>query len=283
MLSDEELSSRFATDLDAVMKVLCLHDDGQNENIFKYKLDCLLQKLHHSNEDISFHFVNGPLQCSNSLAEDLLLPELLCYKFYETEEVKDIRKAGEWLAIKLDKDGPYDGVVAFSQGAAVVSSFLLYRQWYDHELPPAFKFAIFISGSISLKVLKDLGVPVSNEAESAVSQAMLRHDQGLGPLSAHVTRARRAVFDSDDCFGLNLNRLPLELKIRIPTVHIWGEKDPLFPTSIQLAGLCDPYIRKIHTHPEGNEIPQGENELAQIVPLIEWCIQRGTWPGQMQL
>ncbi|KAI1440832.1 serine hydrolase FSH [Annulohypoxylon stygium] len=267
------------------MKVLCLHDKGQNENIFRSDKDSLLKKLQKSNTDIWFDFITAPLQDSISEENDspLHLIKSHNFKFYDKDEAADIRKASEWLSSKLDSTGPYDGVVAFSQGAVLVSSFLLYRQWYDHELPPAFKFAIFISGGISLKVLKDIGVLVSKEAETAISQATLQHDQGLGPLPAHVMNARRAVFNSDDCFGLNLNRLPLELKIRIPTVHIWGENDPLFPSSIHLAGLCDPYIRKIYTHSGGREIPQGENELAEIVPLVEWCMQRGSWPGQTQL
>ncbi|KAI0882900.1 serine hydrolase FSH [Annulohypoxylon maeteangense] len=266
------------------MKVLCLQDGGRNKKAFKANLDFLLGKLRDLNNTVLlFDFFNNPLKCSNLPMEDSshLKPHHLILS--DQEYVKNIRKASEQLGNKLDSDGPYDGVIAFSQGAVVVSSFLLYRQWYDDGLPPAFKFAIFVSGGISLQVLKDLGVPIPEEAENAVSEATLQRNQELGPLSAHVTKARRAVFNSDDCFGLNLNRIPLELKIRIPTVHIWGEKDPLFPSSIHLTGLCDPYIRKIYTHSGGHEIPQEESELVQIVPLIEWCIQRGSWPGQMQL
>ncbi|KAI1467649.1 serine hydrolase FSH [Daldinia caldariorum] len=265
------------------MRILCLHGDSQNENILKSELAALLSRLQNSTPNLSFEFVNGPLQYSNLLVKDPPPPESHGYKFYDAEEVKDIRKAGEWLAAILDRDGPYDGVLAVSQGAAAVSSFLLYRQWYEHELPPAFRFAIFINGSIPLKVLKDLGVPVSNEAEMVVAEANLQRDQALGPLPAHTSKARRAVFNSDDCFGLNLNRIPLELKIRIPTVHVWGENDPLFPASVQLTGLCDPYIRKIQMHKGSHEVPRDEEGLSELVSLIDWCIQRATWPGQMQL
>ncbi|KAI1099775.1 serine hydrolase FSH [Jackrogersella minutella] len=265
------------------MKILCLHEDGQNRNTFKSSLAPLLQKLNTLNTELLFDFANGPLEYSGIPAKDSLPDESTQYKFYETEEAKNIHKASEWLATKLDRDGPYDGVIASSQGAALVSSFLLYRQWYDHELPPAFKFAVFVSGSIVLKVLNDLGVPVSNEAEEVVAQAKLRHAQALGPSPVHTAKARRAVFNSDDCFGLNLNRVPLELKIRIPTVHVWGENDALFPTSVQLAGFCDPYIRKIYTHQGAHVVPQGEEEVDELASLIDWCIHRAAWPGQTQL
>ncbi|OTA55681.1 hypothetical protein K449DRAFT_468831 [Hypoxylon sp. EC38] len=266
------------------MRILCIHGDRQDEEIYQSDLAPLLSKLRSLITEASFDFVDGlSHQHSNSLAKDIPLRIIGPSTLPGTEEVGEIRKDSERLVKKLDHDGPYDGILAFSQGAAVVSSFLLYRQWYDHELPPAFKFAIFISGNIPLKTFRDLGVLVSKEAEDAVAQAKLRHEEGLGPLPAHTTKARRAVFNSDDCFGLNLNRIPLELKIRIPTVHIWGEGDPLFPTSIQLAGLCDPYIRKIFTHPGGHGIPREEKELTEISSLIEWCIQRASWPGQTLL
>ncbi|XXG98849.1 Serine/threonine-protein kinase [Hypoxylon texense] len=247
------------------MKILCLHGVGQNAKIFQSELAPFLSKLRQLNVDLSFDFVDVPHQ-----------------KFYETGAVKDIRTADEWLEKKLDHGNPYDGVLAFSQSAALVSSFLLYRQWYDHELPPPFKFAIWISGSVPLQVLKDLGVPVP-EAEGVVAQATLQRDRGLGPSLAHAAKARRAVFDSDDCFGLNLNKIPLELKIRIPTVHVWGEKDPLFPGSVHLAGLCDPYIRKIHVHQGAHEFPRDGTELTELASLVEWCVHRATWPGQTQL
>ncbi|KAI0139963.1 serine hydrolase FSH [Hypoxylon sp. NC0597] len=266
------------------MRILCVHGDGQDREIYQSDLAPLLSKLRNLITEASFDFIDGlSHQHSDPLAKDVRLQELHQNTLSGTGEVEEIRKAGERLAKKLDRDGPYDGVLAFSRGAALVSSFLLYRQWYDHELPPAFKFAIFISGNIPLKSLRDLGVPASKEAEDVVTQAKLRYEEGLGPLPAHATKARRAVFNSDDCFGLNLNRIPLELKIRIPTVHIWGEEDPLLPTSIQLAGFCDPYIRKIFTHPGRHEIPCEEKELTEISSLIEWCIQRASWPGQTLL
>ncbi|KAI0834308.1 serine hydrolase FSH [Hypoxylon sp. FL0890] len=265
------------------MRIICIYGDGQDEETYKSELDLLVSKLRNLNTELSIDFVGCPSLCSDLSTRDAPLQEPPRNRSLGIREVEEIRKAGERLAMKLGHDGPYDGAVAFSQGAALVSSFLLYRQWYDHDLPPAFKFAIFISGSIPLNVLRDLGVPVSKEAEDVVAQAELRRDKALGPLPAHTAMARRAVFNSDDCFGLNLNRIPLELKIRIPTVHVWGEEDPLFPTSTQLAGFCDPYIRKIFTHPGRNRIPAEEEVLTEIASLIEWCIQRASWPGQTLL
>ncbi|OTA99826.1 hypothetical protein M426DRAFT_324814 [Hypoxylon sp. CI-4A] len=264
------------------MKILCLHGERQSGQTFQSELKPLLDRLQAANREVSFEFTDGPLKCSNQTTKDSSPPTLPEYNFYEAEQVDDIRRARKWLSEKLDRDGPYDGVLAHSQGAALASSFLLYRQWYEHEQPPPFKFAIFTSGSIPLAVLRDLGVAVSSEAEEAVAQARRRHAELLAPLPAHLADARRAVFNSDDCFGLNLNKIPPELKIRIPTVHAWGGNDALFPAAVQLAGLCDPYIRKMFTHPGARGMELGEKELDELATLVDWCVQRATWPGQTQ-
>ncbi|KAI0006342.1 serine hydrolase FSH [Xylariaceae sp. FL0662B] len=266
-----------------VMRILCLHGADSNGYIFQSELASILSNLLRSIADLSFDFLDGPLQSSTHAVGNSPHDAKTNYKFYEALNVKDILKAHKWLTTKLLQSGPYDGVIAFSHGAALVSSYLLYQQWYEHESPPPFRFAAFISGNIPLMALKDLGVTISDEAERVVAEAELQYSQGLGPLPTHTTRARRAVFNSDDCFGLNLNSIPLELKIRIPTVHVWGEKDPMLPASVQLAGLCDPYIRKIHIHPGAHEIPRDGKSLEELAVILEWCIQRATWPGQTQV
>ncbi|KAI0873149.1 serine hydrolase FSH [Hypoxylon argillaceum] len=223
---------------------------------------------------VSFDFANAPIQRAASSSGGLSV-----HTFFDSSAIADIYKAHEWLTAKIEADGPYDGVIAFSQGAMLVSSYLLYRQWYSHEHDPPFRFATFISGGISLAVLKDLGAPISGVAERIVEETELRRQGNLGPSPSHISLARQAMFNSDDCFGLNLNKVPLELKIRIPTAHVWGSKDPSFPTSTHLAGLCDPYIRKIYIHGSGHEVPQGIEDTQELGQLVLWCMQRSIWPG----
>lgn len=230
-----------------------------------------------SETEVSFDFVDAPIQCAGLPANERAM-----HGFLDDSVVANIYKAHEWLATKLEVDGPYDGVIGFSRGATLVSSYLLYHQWYEHEHSPPFRFATFISGSISLAALKDLGVPVPRAAERVVEETELRRQEDLGPLPSHASQARQAMFNSDDCFGLNLNKVPLELKIRIPTAHIWGTKDPGFPTSIHLAGLCDPYIRKIYTHDGAHEVPQGKEGTEQLSQLVLWCMQQAAWPGDLR-
>ncbi|KAI8623317.1 serine hydrolase FSH [Xylariaceae sp. FL1651] len=261
-----------------MMRILCLHGRNQSGRIFEAHLEPAIKVFQGSESRVSFDFTDGPICCAELSADGQPV-----YNFYAAPVIAEIRNAHEWLARKLDVDGPYDGVIAFSQGAALVSSYLLYQQWYEHEQAPPFKFAGFMSGSIPLDVLKSLGAQVSRAAERVVEETELRRQGVLGPLPSHVSRARLAIFNSDDCFGLNLNKMPLELKIRVPTIHVWGQRDPEFPASIHLAGLCDPYIRKMHTHGDAHEVPQGVEDVSQLAQLILWCMQRAVWPGQSQI
>ncbi|KAI1109818.1 serine hydrolase FSH [Nemania sp. NC0429] len=246
------------------MKILCLHGCAQSGQVFQAQLGAAIGIVESSRTGVSFDFIDTPTQC---------------VEFSINERA--IYKAHEWLATKLEGDGPYDGVIGFSQGAALISSYLLYHQWYNHEHDPPFRFATFISGSISLAVLKNLGVPVPRAAERVVEEMDLRRRENLGPLPSHASLARQAMFNSDDCFGLNLNKVPLELKIRIPTVHIWGTEDPGFPAAIHLAGLCDPYIRKIYAHDGAHKVPQGKEDTEQLSQLVLWYMQQAIWPGDL--
>jgi pimeloyl-ACP methyl ester carboxylesterase len=271
------------------MKILCLHGKGTSGRIFQSQTASLRLKMENANpgQAFEFEFLDGP-QSSTPAPDTPQFYSPPYYAFYEGTEVRGIRKAHEWLDGILETRGPYDGVLMFSQGCALVSSYMLYRQWYEPEAPPPFRFAMFICGGVPITVLKDLGVPVSKEVEE-LDLATKR--QLLDKTTCEITRdrwqltdyasiVRRAQFDSDDCFGLNLNQIPPELKIRIPTVHVFGSKDPRLPASVQLAGLCDPYIRKVYDHGGGHEIPRSKEVSEELVRLLQWCGERGAWPGQ---
>ncbi|KAI0400644.1 hypothetical protein F4802DRAFT_584038 [Xylaria palmicola] len=259
------------------MKILCLHGHNQNGQIFQGQLSETIKEIKKFEAGVSLDFADAPVRCASPLANGKAV-----YKFFDAPVVAEIAEAREWLASKLDADGPYDGVISFAEGATLVSSYLLYHQWYCQEQSPPFRFAVFIGGGILLEVLKDLGILVPRVAEHAVEEAERRRDGNLGPSPSQVSLARQALFNSDDCFGLNLNKIPLELKVKIPTAHVWGENDPCFPSSIHLVSLCDPYIRKIYVHSNAHEVPQETEDNYQLGQLVLWCIQRASWPGRLQ-
>jgi hypothetical protein len=85
--------------------------------------------------------------------------------------------------------------------------------------------------------------------------------------------------DLGNVFGLNLSQLPAQLKIQIPTVHIYGSKDPRYPASLQLSHLCSPELRRTYDHCSGHDIPRTKEVSETIASLIRWSAQMA---GQQQ-
>jgi hypothetical protein len=175
--------------------------------------------------------------------------------------------------------------MCFSQGCSLAGSLLLYNQTLHPDSARLFKAAIFICGGVPLDVLASLGVDVTDEArdldqsskialqQQASSEAILRdgYDRwtaGFDPFSAHVEQGsgeRKMVF------GIDVAHIPREMKIPIPTVHVYGAKDPRFPASVTLAQFCDGAVRRTFDHQGGHEIPRKRDISESIAELVEWC------------
>lgn len=175
--------------------------------------------------------------------------------------------------------------MCFSQGCSMAGSLLLYNQSLSPGAPPLFKAAIFICGGVPLDALASLGVDVTDEAreldqsskialqQRASSEAILRdgYDRwgaGFDPFSANMGT------DSDEkkmVFGIDVARIPKEMKIPIPTAHVYGAKDPRFPASVTLAQFCDGAVRRTFDHGGGHEIPRTRDVSETIAELVEWC------------
>lgn len=247
-------------------------------------------KLDESNPAFTFDFVDAPY--SSSPAPDIpLFYDPPYYAFYDGSDTKSIRASHDWLKAKLDCDGPYDGALGFSQGCAVVSSYLLYHQRHHPELPLPLKFAMFICGGIPLQVLEDLDVSVSEQAKQVDQRTKNQlFEKTSGGITAdrwqhseHAAEVSIAINDSRNVFGLDLSKMGEELKIKIPTVHVFGENDPRCPASIQLAHLCHPYARKLYNHKGGHEIPRNKEVSEELAKLLQWCANRATFPGKEAL
>ncbi|KAI0159798.1 hypothetical protein GGR57DRAFT_438014 [Xylariaceae sp. FL1272] len=261
------------------MNILCLHPSGRNGQTVEAALRPVIQQIQDSEPGVSFEFPNGTIACAS------LPADVAAYNYYNVLTDGDTRKAHEWLTRQIKQEGPCEGVIAFGQAAALVSSYLLHEQWYrGEEQNGPFRFAFFVDGSLPLSVLRNIGVPVSKSADCMIEEAENQSNQGLGPLPSHTLRARQAIYNSDDCFGLNLNNIARELKIRIPTVHVWRDNDPGLVSATHLAGICDPYIRKIHIlEAHGTSRPQLTDDPYLFSELLLWCIRRARWPGQLRV
>ena len=150
------------------------------------------------------------------------------------------RKALADLETHIAEDGPFDGVMAFSQGAGLAASLLVHQMQTDaHKarLYPAFSCAVFFSG----------GIPKDPRAERG---------EGL----------TRPMWWEDDC----------EI-IEIPTIHVWGRNDTLYPTfGPVLRKLCKASEREQLVHDGGHDIPGPKDPVTveKVARLIKRTIER---------
>ena len=76
---------------------------------------------------------------------------------------------------------------------------------------------------------------------------------------------------SSDVYGLDFNSFPEDLKIKIPTVHVYGAKDPKYVASMQLVHFCEETRRKTFDHGGGHDVPRRTGVSERIAELVEWA------------
>lgn len=72
--------------------------------------------------------------------------------------------------------------------------------------------------------------------------------------------------EESDCFGLDFTKFPDNIRINIPTVHIYGAKDPRWGSGLQLAYFCND--RKMYDHQGGHDIPRTTPVSVKIAELL---------------
>lgn len=180
-------------------------------------------------------------------------------------------------------NGPYDSVMCFSQGCSLLGSYLLYHARESPSRPLPFHSAIFICGGMPLPILEDLGLDVPQRAhelnERTVvlmkSKSAMLYDvdklpkgQGLWDHTADLEHdVEDDLPDESDCFGLDFTSFPGDVRIKMPTAHIYGAKDPRWPAGIQLAYFCED--RRMYDHQGGHDIPRTTVVSVKIAELIK--------------
>ncbi|KAL4737697.1 serine hydrolase-domain-containing protein [Aspergillus similis] len=74
-------------------------------------------------------------------------------------------------------------------------------------------------------------------------------------------------------------RLNGHVKIKIPTVHIYGERDPRYIAGVQLSEVCEKRSRKEYNHGGGHEIPRFEAVSGAMADLVRWAIRAAERQG----
>lgn len=72
-----------------------------------------------------------------------------------------------------------------------------------------------------------------------------------------------AALEEDELRPLNVERDGVLLGL--PTAHIWGRNDKLWPGSSELlSGLCEERVRSVFVHDEGHDVPSARSKEAVL-------------------
>ncbi|KAK3306934.1 serine hydrolase FSH, partial [Chaetomium strumarium] len=264
------------------IKVLCLHGMGTSAEIFRAQTAAFRARLP---PNFTFTFLDGPFPCPPAPGTDRLFNSDGFYGWWTQPTVDAIRGAHLRLTDYIEEHGAVDIVMGFSQGCSLISSFLLYHARETPEQPLPFQAAVFVCGGVPLPVLEDLGVDVPQRAkdindltsrmmkdkagqlvELAENLNLIKPGVGLWDDTAGLLHKPDELPDEKDVFGLDFTAMPKDVRITIPTVHVYGAKDPRWPASLQLAYLCD--NRKLYDHGGGHDIPRSTEVSNKMVELL---------------
>jgi len=165
-----------------------------------------------------------------------------CFAYFEHGSPQSAKKALDHLESYIEAEGPFDGVMAFSQGANLATMLMARQAQQDENLDvatrrdqqPIFKCAIFFSGA----VVDDPQALERNEARF------------LDPIKDGQL-------------------------IHVPTAHIWGSNDHVFiPQGVghSFGQLFEAGLQSEFIHEEGHEVPKAKAAVIEAVNAIRRAI-----------
>ncbi|EED19740.1 EF-hand calcium-binding domain protein, putative [Talaromyces stipitatus ATCC 10500] len=279
------------------IRILGLHGYGTSGAIFSSQTTSFRRFLQQQQQqhdqtgdgdEFDFDFANGPLDSGPAAGIELFYNPPYYQWWPADPTLEDMTKARERLKIYLKQNGPYDGVIMFSQGCTLGASLLLEHYKETPQDPPPFKFAIFICGGPSLKQLEaEFGFTIDAElweVDRASRKALARRADTAAILAQGSNRWQNDVNDITDYSIKELVQMVRgPYQIRIPTVHVVGAKDPRNLAGHQLHALSHPDITKIYEHEGGHDIPRNETTSTTIARLVRWVSSSMIWDKAKQI
>ena len=288
------------------MKILCLHGMGTNPPVFEAQTAKVRALL---GPTFSFDFIEGEKPCEPApgIAEVYSGPYIA---FYEDPTPEQVAEAHDLVNEVIEEDGPFDGIMGFSQGAALAASLILQRQT-DHPTEPAqFRFAIFMCGMLPCspyaqfndhlldgfrRTVTDVPMSAAEEkdrlrlARKAYANDIEWTGAVAGAFHPKCSQATGEEFIAVlESLRSSKNRLTESLpasyhpawdpiRIEIPTAHIVGAKDPWNPLSLLLKQMCTEEKSKLYDHRGGHEIPRSETVAIAIKDCIIWASDKASF------
>lgn len=211
------------------------------------------------------------------------------YAWYNLPLKDDIENALEDILDFVDSEGPFDGILGFSQGGLMAATLLLWDASRPEGPQLPFKMAVFIStfaphNATTSTVMWDLD---DGELVATATGQSCETDWKVDP---------RTSFDFNVIKG-NLDKLsfPIHLlpkhnpkddnvRINIPTVFVRGQHEPNDVGFDQFLGLVSTPALQTMRHSGGHHFPKPSWEVAQMAELIvKTSLQSASGPAGLNL
>ncbi|KAL6230300.1 hypothetical protein BDW75DRAFT_234510 [Aspergillus navahoensis] len=128
------------------MRILCLHPWGASAEIFKTQMSLICAMIGESHDYV---FLDGPVSCGPAKEIPPNMPGPF-YNWYDGLSSAQVRDAHDLVKDVAEDEGPFDGVIGFSQGASLALSILYHHEICHLDRPPPFRFAIFFCAVLSI-------------------------------------------------------------------------------------------------------------------------------------
>ncbi len=232
------------------------------------------------------------------------------YAYYNPLLPTSILQTERELSELIASEGPFDGVLGYSGGAALAAQ-LIIRHREENPFSPSserpFRFAVFINGATPLRVFQvaDVEVREVGETEGANAEAMkLREEAKAMFLRPSAVRKRSGEDGEEQVDGNGMLNLLAQLKggqlvdgtpfmsdgvygvtrygigsgeevlVDIPTLHVRSSNEGDPNHGLELLKMCEPEGAREYHHQYGHDFPRGRLEMKKIASLIRELADR---------
>ncbi|KAL9932125.1 hypothetical protein V8E36_008897 [Tilletia maclaganii] len=248
------------------LKVLALHGRGTSADIFRSQTVVLRQELA---DEFEFTFLDGEWECDPYPSVDLFWPGPY-RSHYDTRTGIGLIKAINRVATFARENGPFDGIMGFSQGAALSAAVLAWQRDNEH----LFDFGILMCGGCPTELgSNSKWTSRRGSADSTVS--------GSTPALSRISTSESSTPSlSPSPSQLNISLLggalqplapisPLRTyKLQVPTAHFIGKRDPIYESSLDLFFSADPESSTLWEFDDGHTIPRTSAATAEMADHI---------------
>ncbi|KAH7417570.1 serine hydrolase FSH [Cadophora sp. MPI-SDFR-AT-0126] len=287
------------------MKFLCLHGMGTSSMIFEAELKKYTEVLGVGHE---FVFINGFHESGPAAGlPESATPPYFC--FYRKISCSEMQVTHDELKSIIEDEGPFDACIGFSQGAAVLTSYLMEHEIKRSTEKPPFAFAVMFSPTISV-------APDQKFGQDYIERYAKYYDHNRDmtkKIKVKVTKSRAALLlpgqksqlvaefqdliaqgmqsaaengEVQEDTGMDINDVNTwprvfhpflcEERIRIPTVYVMGKEDPYEDQSKLSRRLCEPTVSRTVEHGGVHMVPRATKDVKKVVQAIEWAMHQST-------